>query len=44
MNCIVDNVVCDRVDMDGVEIDVCPRCDSVWLDGGELRRLTTLRA
>ncbi|NBD74350.1 hypothetical protein GVX82_04915 [Patescibacteria group bacterium] len=44
MLCVKDNVVCDRVDLDGVEIDVCPHCDSVWLDGGELRRLTTLLA
>lgn len=24
----------------GVEIDVCPQCQGVWLDRGELERLT----
>jgi len=25
---------------DGIEIDICPRCRGMWLDHGELTRLT----
>lgn len=32
------------VNVDGVEIDVCPHCAAVWLDRGELERLTTIQA
>ena len=28
-----------RTDRSGVEIDFCPRCRGVWLDGGELEKL-----
>ena len=28
-----------RTDRTGVEIDFCPRCRGVWLDGGELEKL-----
>lgn len=28
-----------RADRSGVEIDFCPRCRGVWLDGGELEKL-----
>lgn len=27
------------VEVDGVNIDVCPSCSGVWLDGGEIRKL-----
>jgi Zn-finger nucleic acid-binding protein len=27
----------------GVEIDHCPRCRGVWLDRGELEKLTTMQ-
>ena len=35
-NCKVGMVVVPR---NGVEIDVCPECQGVWLDRGELDRL-----
>lgn len=31
-----DNVAMDRVTVDSVEIDQCPKCGGMWLDPGEL--------
>jgi Zn-finger nucleic acid-binding protein len=35
--CQVDLVISDR---QGVEIDFCPQCRGVWLDRGELDKIT----
>jgi uncharacterized protein len=35
--CSVDLVMTDR---QGVEIDYCPKCRGVWLDRGELDKIT----
>ncbi len=37
---------CEKTDLfakliDGVEIDVCPRCHGIWLDAGELELIIT---
>jgi uncharacterized protein len=33
------NVTMREVNRRGVQIDVCPECRGVWLDGGELDKL-----
>lgn len=35
--CLVDLVLSDR---QGIEIDYCPQCRGVWLDRGELDKIT----
>ena len=37
---VCDNVKMREVDREGVTIDVCPQCKGVWLDRGELDKLT----
>jgi Zn-finger nucleic acid-binding protein len=39
MLCPKDNIVCDPILLQDVEVDVCPKCQGVWLDNGEVRRL-----
>ena len=36
-NCQTDLMISDR---QGIEIDFCPQCRGVWLDRGELDKLT----
>jgi Zn-finger nucleic acid-binding protein len=41
MNCpVCDNVRMREVSKNNIEIDVCPSCKGVWLDRGELEKLT----
>lgn len=41
MNCpVCDQVRMREVEKDGVMIDVCPSCKGVWLDRGELEKIT----
>jgi uncharacterized protein len=40
MNCPTCNVVLQMTERQGVEIDYCPKCRGVWLDRGELDRIT----
>jgi uncharacterized protein len=39
MKCPQDGTVMEHVSRHGVEIDHCPSCGGVWLDGGELEHL-----
>lgn len=39
MLCPKDNVVCDTKQLDDVEIDVCPKCDGVWIEQHAVRNL-----
>lgn len=41
MNCpVCDNVRMREVEKENVLIDVCPDCKGVWLDRGELEKIT----
>lgn len=41
MNCpVCDNVRMREVSKDNIMVDVCPTCKGVWLDRGELEKLT----
>ena len=40
MNCPRCTSELKAVPRDGIEIDVCPACKGVWLDAGELERLS----
>lgn len=40
LNPACEQQVMDRVEVDSVEIDKCPKCGGVWLDPGELELLT----
>ncbi|HSO57304.1 MAG TPA: zf-TFIIB domain-containing protein, partial [Paenisporosarcina sp.] len=41
MNCpVCDNVRMREVEKENVMIDVCPDCKGVWLDRGELEKIT----
>jgi Zn-finger nucleic acid-binding protein len=39
LTCPNDNAGMQEVNRNGVLIDVCPQCRSVWLDRGELEKL-----
>jgi Zn-finger nucleic acid-binding protein len=39
MLCPIDNVVCDPLQLQGLEIDVCPKCQGVWMEQDEVRKL-----
>lgn len=39
MLCPKDNVVCDPILLQDVEVDVCPKCQGVWLEQLEVRKL-----
>ena len=39
-NCSDEMILSDK---NGVEIDYCPRCKGVWLDRGELEKLTNMQ-
>lgn len=39
MKCPVDGATLQMADREGVEIDYCPQCRGVWLDGKELDRI-----
>jgi Zn-finger nucleic acid-binding protein len=39
MLCPKDNVMCDVVMLQDVEVDVCPKCQGVWLEQVEVRKL-----
>lgn len=41
MKCLNDGEVMNTMWLYDITIDVCPRCGSVWLDGGELPKLTS---
>jgi uncharacterized protein len=42
MNCpVCDNVRMREVQKENVLIDICPNCKGVWLDRGELEKITT---
>lgn len=43
LRCPDDGSSLEAVTRYGVEIDVCPCCGGVWLDGGELQRLQDSR-
>lgn len=41
MNCpVCDNIRMREVEKENVLIDVCPDCKGVWLDRGELEKIT----
>lgn len=41
MNCpVCDDVRMREVEKDNVLIDICPSCKGVWLDRGELEKIT----
>ena len=41
MNCpVCDNVRLREVEKESVLIDVCPNCKGIWLDRGELEKIT----
>ncbi|GGB46200.1 cytoplasmic protein [Virgibacillus dakarensis] len=41
MNCpVCDNVRMREVEKENVLIDICPNCKGVWLDRGELEKIT----
>lgn len=41
MNCpVCDDVRLREVEKDNVLIDICPSCKGVWLDRGELEKIT----
>ncbi|MFX3673600.1 MAG: zf-TFIIB domain-containing protein [Paenisporosarcina sp.] len=41
MNCpVCDNVRMREVEKENILIDVCPDCKGVWLDRGELEKIT----
>ncbi|MDQ2685549.1 MAG: zf-TFIIB domain-containing protein [Thermoproteota archaeon] len=39
-NCTTEMMLSNK---NGVEIDHCPRCRGVWLDRGELEKLTSIQ-
>lgn len=39
MKCPIDQADLMMTERQGIEIDYCPRCRSVWLDRGELDKL-----
>lgn len=39
LRCLVCDAALSHVIREGVEIDYCPRCRSIWLDRGELEKL-----
>lgn len=39
LRCFVCDVPLSQAVREGVEIDYCPRCRSIWLDRGELEKL-----
>lgn len=39
MLCPKDNVVCNVRHLDDVEVDICPKCQGVWLEQQEVRNL-----
>ncbi|HEU6446699.1 MAG TPA: zf-TFIIB domain-containing protein [Gaiellaceae bacterium] len=39
MTCFACNVPLQQTLREGVEIDYCPQCRSIWLDRGELEKL-----
>lgn len=42
VKCLTCQKDMDMKEFGGVEIDICPECGGVWLDGGELKHLTGL--
>jgi Zn-finger nucleic acid-binding protein len=41
MNCpVCDDVKMREVNKDNIMVDICPSCKGVWLDRGELEKLT----
>lgn len=39
IHCSIDATAMRRVRIDGVSVDVCPSCQGVWFDHGEIDRL-----
>jgi uncharacterized protein len=39
MRCPLDQTQMREMNRRGVQIDVCPECRGVWLDGGELEKM-----
>lgn len=37
--CPRDGAQLHRLDYQGIELDLCPQCSSLWLDGGELDKV-----
>jgi Zn-finger nucleic acid-binding protein len=37
--CPRDGASLHRLDYQGIELDLCPQCNSLWLDGGELEKI-----
>jgi Zn-finger nucleic acid-binding protein len=37
--CPRDGTKLHRLDYQGVELDLCPQCSSLWLDGGEVEKV-----
>ena len=42
LKCPVCQSALREIDREGVSIDVCPQCRGVWLDRGELEKLSGL--
>jgi Zn-finger nucleic acid-binding protein len=41
MHCLHDNAPMRTQTIEHITIDICPVCDSVWLDGGEIQKIVT---
>lgn len=39
LHCPHDGSVMDKTELGGSIIDICPRCEGIWLDSGEIRAL-----
>lgn len=39
LKCPVDNKVMDKKDIAGLIVDICPECEGIWLDNGEISAL-----
>lgn len=39
MHCPKDKAICRTKQLDDIEIDVCPECDGVWIEKGEVQKL-----
>lgn len=42
LRCLTDGTPLAAIATHGCEIDLCPRCHSLWLDGGEVLKLAAI--
>lgn len=41
MNCPKDGSALEALNFEGAELDLCPKCDGIWMDWGELKRVSS---